>query len=100
MDKPITTSLLSEYRRAGVRLVPLRPEDKKPKGKEWQRREITDEEIERNLARGGGVGIQAGEVSGWLCAVDLDCDEARELAPRFLPATLTSGKANERRPSH
>lgn len=95
-----TTQILNAYEAVGIRLVPLKPEDKKPKGNEWPSRTITREEIERNLERGGGVGIQAGECSGWICAADLDCDEARKLAPLFLPKTLTSGKEGERLPSH
>src|SRR5215217_3148536 len=98
-EAPPYEELLNAYDAAGVRQVPLREEDKKPLGNEWQTREITRDEIERNLERGGGVGIQAGECSGWVCAGDLDCDEARKLAPRFLPETLTGGKANERHPS-
>jgi putative DNA primase/helicase len=92
-------SLLNAYEASGFRLVPLKP-DKKGKGKFWQTRPITRAEIEHNLETGGNVGIQAGEVSGWICAVDLDAPEARELAPQFLPKTLTSGKENERLPSH
>jgi putative DNA primase/helicase len=90
---------LNAYEVAGLRLVPLRPEDKTPKGEQWQSRTITRDEIESNLARRGGVGIQVGECSGWLCAVDLDHPAARKLAPHFLPTTLTSGKASEL-PSH
>lgn len=44
------------------------------------------------LRNGNNVGIQVGEVSGWICAVDLDCEEAVRLAPRFLTDTLKSGK--------
>jgi P4 family phage/plasmid primase-like protien len=94
------TELLNAYDAAGLRLVPLRREDKKPLGNEWQTRPITRDEIERNLERGGGVGVQAGECSGWVCAADLDCEEARKLAPEFLLDTLTSGKASEPHPSH
>jgi P4 family phage/plasmid primase-like protien len=44
------------------------------------------------LDDGDQVGIQAGEVSNWLCAVDCDTQECVELAPYFLPKTLCSGK--------
>jgi hypothetical protein len=33
------------------------------------------------------IGIQLGSVSAGLCDVDLDCEEARKLAPHFLPPT-------------
>jgi len=93
-------AILDAYEAQGWRQVPLKREDKSPKGYEWQKRLITRKEIEENLKCGGGVGIQAGECSGWLCAVDLDQQLARELAPEFLPDTLTSGKEKEPLPSH
>ena len=41
----------------------------------------------------GNIGVLLGEPSGWLIDVDLDCDEAVALAPKFLPPTgATSGR--------
>jgi len=98
-EAPPHEELLNAYYGAALRLVPLKPSLKKPQGNEWQRRPITREEVEDNLKRGGGVGIQAGERSGWVSAADLDHPIARRLASYYLPETLTSGKAGEL-PSH
>src|SRR5215207_5994115 len=83
--------LLGAYELAGLRMVPLKP-DKLPRGSEWQKRDINRKEIERGLERGGGVGLQVGEISNWISAADLDRPTARRLAPQFLPETLKSGK--------
>jgi putative DNA primase/helicase len=94
--------LINAYHEAGFKMLPLRPEDKKPRGKGWQleenRRSLED--VGRALRSGDGLGLQVGECSRWLCAVDLDCEEAQRLAPHFLKETLTSGKEGEPLPSH
>jgi len=98
-EAPPYEELLDAYYAAGLRLVPLKPENKRPRGNDWPKREIPRKEVERNLERGGGVGIQTGECSCWVCAVDLDHPLARKLAPLYLPETLMSGKEGEE-PSH
>jgi hypothetical protein len=52
-------------------------------GKEWQREHVQQEDALAHYTRGGNIGLQMGEVSGWLCAADLDVEEARRLAPFF-----------------
>jgi putative DNA primase/helicase len=83
-------------------MLPLHPEDKNPRGRGWHLEETRKslEYVEGALKRGDGVGLQVGECSGWLCAVDLDSIEAQKLAPYFLHPTLTSGKESEELPSH
>src|SRR5215204_3862013 len=71
-----------------------------PKGEEWQEAWVSQEDALAHAARGGNIGIQLGEVSDWLCAVDLDTEEVRRLAPKFLPETLKAGKEKERLASH
>ena len=96
--------LIDEYYRAGLKVLVLG--DKNPfnpydaKGKNWQTEYVQQEDADAHFARGGNIGIQMGEVSGWLGAVDLDGEEARRLAPRLLPTTLMAGKAGEKLPSH
>ncbi len=46
---------------------------------EWQNRELTPEEVRAWVTRGENVGLQVGEVSGWLCVPDPDCPEAEQL---------------------
>ena len=87
------------YDLKGFFVLRLSRSTKKPVDVEWPHRRISLEDAHAWVERGGDIGLQVGKVSGWLCVVDLDCEEARILAPRFLPETLTSGKGKER-PSH
>src|SRR5829696_1168123 len=89
------TDLLRFYDNEGIKLVRLSHRTKKPVDDEWQLRPLALEDIEEWVRGGGDVGWQCGEVSGWMSAVDLDCEEARRLAPRFLPETLLGAKGKE-----
>ncbi len=87
-----TAELLGFYENEGFKLVAVSRKTKRPVEEGWPTVEHTLEEMADWVSRGQNVGIQMGEVSGWLCCVDLDCPEAARLAPEFLPKTLTSGK--------
>jgi putative DNA primase/helicase len=89
------TDLLRFYDNEGIKLVRLSHRTKKPVDDEWQLRPLALEDIEEWVRSGGDVGWQCGEVSGWMSAVDLDCEEARRLAPSFLPETLRGAKGRE-----
>jgi putative DNA primase/helicase len=93
------TALLGYYANEGIKLVRLDGRTRKPIDHEWQFKTIPLEDIETHVRRGGGVGWQCGEASGWISAVDCDWPEARQLAPKFLPETLRSAKGHEE-PSH
>jgi P4 family phage/plasmid primase-like protien len=53
----------------------------------WTDLRASPEDIPGLFAGDVGVGLSLGEPSGWLVDVDLDCEEARRLAPEFLPPT-------------
>jgi putative DNA primase/helicase len=89
------TDLLRFYDNEGIKLVRLSHRTKKPVDNEWQRRPLAVEDAEEWVRNGGDVGWQCGQVSGWMSAVDLDCEEARRLASRFLPETLRGAKGKE-----
>jgi putative DNA primase/helicase len=89
------TDLLRFYDNEGIKLVRLSHKTKKPVDSEWQRRSLALEDVQDWVRSGGDVGWQCGEASGWMAAVDLDCREARKLAPRFLPETLRGAKGKE-----
>jgi hypothetical protein len=73
------------YIAQGWGTVKLRYRDKKPFEKEWQTRPYRDAAA---FARHpGNLGVQLGQASGGLVDVDLDCQEAVELAPQHLPFT-------------
>ena len=74
------TDLLRFYDNEGIKLVRLSHRTKRPVDTEWQQRSLTVEDAEEWVRNGGDVGWQCGEVSGWMSAVDLDCEEARRLA--------------------
>jgi putative DNA primase/helicase len=84
--------LLNAYGEFGWKTVKVNRELKKPVYDGWQLKTIPYEEMREHVINGGNVGIQAGEVSDWICAGDLDSEEAVRLAPKFLPETLKSGK--------
>jgi len=89
------TDLLRFYDNEGIKLVRLSHRTKKPVDEEWQMQQLPLEELQEWVRRGGDVGWQCGEVSGWMSAVDLDCTEARRLASKFLPETLRGAKGKE-----
>lgn len=94
-DQTTTEQQLHWYADAGMKLVRVSRAEKRATDKEWQNTRVAFEDVSAWVSRGGNVGVQVGEVSGWICAVDLDCREAERLAPRFLPETLLSRKGGQ-----
>ncbi len=89
-----TTSALRNYEEAGIKMVRL-GETKKPIDTEWQLRNRSLEDHVGWVSRGGNLGWQMGEVSGWISCADLDWPEARAMGPLFLPPTLLGAKGTE-----
>jgi hypothetical protein len=75
------------YLRRGWRVVPIPRQRKGPVLKGWNKLALTSEDVPSMFSISSNIGILLGEPSGWLVDVDLDCDEARELASQYLPAT-------------
>jgi|SRR5215217_4117055 len=86
---------ISRYLKDGFKVVKLRANTKKPVDRQWQRRHVSEEKLHEWARSGGAIGLQMGEISGWLGCCDLDWDEARWLAPTFLPHTLRGCKGDE-----
>ena len=72
-----------KYRRRHWKPVPIDRGKKHPTIGKWQLKEFQD----TDFTRLHNIGVQFGEPSDGLCDVDLDCSEARALAPTFLPQT-------------
>jgi hypothetical protein len=72
-----------EYQGEGIPVVPLVPGNKCPAHAGWQERRFTWGDFPTGL----NIGLNLGEASGGLVAIDLDKEEAVQLAPDFLPAT-------------
>jgi P4 family phage/plasmid primase-like protien len=85
--------MLDAYVAAGWQLVRIPPLAKGPTDRGWP----TIEYPPASFAAGDNTGVKLGAPSGGLVDVDLDCDEAVALAPAFLPATCTFGRASKRR---
>src|SRR5260370_11419702 len=70
------------YRDRGWAPIPLKPNGKAPVAKNWTQLVVDD-----RTAWPGNIGVRLGEPSSGLVDLDLDCDEARLLAPAVLPPT-------------
>jgi hypothetical protein len=85
---PPAFEIALEYIRRGWNPVPIAFKEKKPIGKDWQNRTVTEETVRAVFDRlEMNIGVQLGPKSGGLVDVDLDCPEAIKLAAYFLPAT-------------
>lgn len=88
-------AMLEAYQARGWSLLPIPAGEKGPVIAGWQHLRVKPDELDQHFARLSNVGVLLGEPSGDLVDVDLDCDEARRLAPMLLPATgLRSGRAS------
>src|SRR5215216_3438556 len=76
--------------------IPVPPGAKSPNRSGWQDERMGIEDVPRFFDNGQNVGVLNGRPSGWKVCADLDVAEATELADRFMPPTLTSGRG--RRP--
>lgn len=76
------------YFERGWTPVPIPYKKKAPVGKDWQLQTVTLNNIDQYFPRDKmNVGVQMGPKSNGLGDSDLDCAEARALAPYFLPPT-------------
>ena len=90
---PNGSHLVEQYAQLRWKMLKLHPATKKPVGSGWQKADgLSEQAAKKVIEQGNPIGIQAGEVSGWLSCVDNDSGEAVKLAPQFLPKTLASGK--------
>jgi len=91
------------YLEAGWVPLPIATREKGPREQGWSTRTLTTvrESFDRDFRAGEemNVGVLLGEPSGGLTDLDLDCEEAVELAPLFLPPTMSFGRES-RRKSH
>ena len=87
-----SASAAARYLQSGVCVIPVPAGEKNPNRSGWESLRIRAEDIPKYWSNGQNIGIHTGEPSGWLVDVDLDTQEARKIAGRFLPATLTSGR--------
>ncbi|GAB4549488.1 MAG: hypothetical protein Tsb0013_10760 [Phycisphaerales bacterium] len=75
------------YRGRGYAPIPLPAREKKPVIRGWNTLRLSEDDLPLHFNGTGNIGLLLGEPSGWLVDVDLDCDEAVELAEQYLPPT-------------
>src|SRR5690606_16884724 len=75
------------YHARGYAPIPLPAGAKRPALRGWARLRRAADELPRHFNGAGNIGLLLGEPSGWLVDVDLDCEEAIELADEHLPPT-------------
>lgn len=75
------------YTARGLFCVPIPARSKGTTVKGWPKLRLTERDLPTAFRGECNIGILLGEPSGWLVDVDLDCDEAIELADQFLPPT-------------
>jgi hypothetical protein len=97
-QKPATTlDYARRYVAQGWCVVPIATREKRPLIKAWQTLRLTPDELAAHFHGPCNVGVNLGEPSGGLADVDLDAPEALQLAPSWLPSTLTFGRASKPR---
>ncbi len=80
--------------------TPVRPRSKKPRLAKWQTRRLTKAEIGELFHSRDNIGLVLGELSGGLIDIDLDAQEALEVADDFLPPTTMCHGRPGKRASH
>src|ERR1700730_6714609 len=76
-----------DYARRGYCIVPIPTGQKRPAITGWQNFSAAIEDIPRLFGNGENIAVRLGSQSGGLTDIDLDCDEALNLADLYLPAT-------------
>lgn len=82
---PTNLDCILHYLSRGWKVVPIPKGSKAPIIPRWQELRLTAEGLPRYFNNGQNVGVLLGEPSGNLTDVDLDCTEALQVAPAFLP---------------
>lgn len=80
------------YLARGYAVVPLAARSKRPAVAGWTNLRLGEDDLGAHFVEGSNIGLILGEASGGLVDVDLDCEEAVELAEKFLPITVVTGR--------
>jgi Bifunctional DNA primase/polymerase, N-terminal len=103
-NKETSRQAARRYIARGWKPLPVNRGNKGPTSKGWPEWQVTnaDEYVREHFTSAlPNVAIQLGKLSAGLTDVDLDCPEAVQLAPEFLPKTQSVfGRKSKRRAHH
>lgn len=88
---PTVKDSLAFIRAQGWAPVHVEFRDKRPLANDWPRIDFPDSAFEGEC----NIGVALGKRSRWLVDVDLDCQEAVDLAPQYLPETWVFGRKSK-----
>jgi hypothetical protein len=92
MMNPSSRDIAHEYLLRGWQPIPVPFRRKNPGFKHWQKLILSEADLPLHFnGQPQNMGVLLGEAAGDLVDVDLDCDEAIALAPRFLLVTGSNG---------
>ena len=89
------TQTAEDWKALKVYTVPLRPRSKRPKNTDWPSLRLTGKKISNAFQIGDNIGGLWGEPSNWIIDVDLDTQEACDVAPHILPETFIYGRRDK-----
>lgn len=75
------------YLQRGWAPIPVPEKSKAPTIKRWTKLRLTEEEVDKHFSEPCNIGILLGEPSGGLVDVDIDSEDALDLAAELLPNT-------------
>jgi hypothetical protein len=87
LTQPDAPRAARAYRARGWWSVPIPAQKKGPRLPRWQETRIDVDDLKLYYKAESNIGLILGQPSGGLVDVDLDCPEARQLAPALLPPT-------------
>lgn len=83
----------SNYLESGYSPIPVPLREKAPAIRNWPNLRVTAEQIPSMFKEGrDNIGVLLGDGSSGLVDIDLDCEEAVQCAPVFLPPTRSFGR--------
>jgi hypothetical protein len=82
-----TLTAAQKYIEHGYAVIPVPPGQKGCKTPKWQLLRLKTPDLAKYFMENSNIGVLLGDASGGLIDIDLDCAEAVQLAPHFLPST-------------
>ena len=96
--RPYITQVASDWLERGVFTIPLKRNSKEPKSKRWPHLRLAEEDFDNGVFKDGdNIGGLWGDASDHIIDVDLDMEEACDVAPHIIPETYIYGRTGKER---